>query len=78
MRQLVKEVTVSNTRKNQFKRIEKSLIFGLKEISYIHPGVFSESNRGATPSLNSLETPLDYFHKNKDKLRKLTHVYSET
>lgn len=63
---------------NQLKNVEKSLILGLKEISYLHSGVFSESNKGATPSLNSLETPLDYYHKNKDKLTKLTRLYSET
>jgi len=44
-------------------------VLGLREISFHHSGIIKDNN-GATPTLNNLETPLDYYNKNKERLSK--------
>lgn len=62
----------------QVKSIENKLVIGLRELSFLHSGVIKDDCGGATPALNNLETPLDYYSKNKERLDKLVGLYSET
>jgi len=57
------------------RKIENRLVLGLKEISL---NLNSTRDSGAIPSLNCLETPSDYYFRNRGKIEGLKCLYAET